>query len=365
MDADRPHCFIRNLGAFLIAARKLPPQPGAGLYLKWGAAPSGAHTHRAVTVSRAHRAEGCWNARFPTRDGLQRGTDFAASTSQPSAHLSAGGLGAPRHGEERSREGRAARGRRRVASPPRGALPAHARPAPPPRAAPSPSSSRSRSPAVAMSFLFGSRSSKTFKPKKNIPEGSHQYELLKHAEATLGSGNLRMAVMLPEGEDLNEWVAVNTVDFFNQINMLYGTITDFCTEESCPVMSAGPKYEYHWADGTNIKKPIKCSAPKYIDYLMTWVQDQLDDETLFPSKIGVPFPKNFMSVAKTILKRLFRVYAHIYHQHFDPVIQLQEEAHLNTSFKHFIFFVQEFNLIDRRELAPLQELIEKLTSKDR
>lgn len=76
------------------------------------------------------------------------------------------------------------------------------------------------------------------------------------------------------------------VDFFNQINMLYGTITEFCTEESCPVMSAGPKYEYHWADGLTVKKPIKCSAPKYIDYLMTWVQDQLDDETLFPSKIG-------------------------------------------------------------------------------
>lgn len=56
----------------------------------------------------------------------------------------------------------------------------------------------------------GSRSSKTFKPKKNIPEGSHQYELLKHAEATLGSGNLRQAVMLPEGEDLNEWIAVNS-----------------------------------------------------------------------------------------------------------------------------------------------------------
>lgn len=151
----------------------------------------------------------------------------------------------------------------------------------------------------------GSRSSKTFKPKKNIPEGTHQYELMKHAAATLGSGNLRLAVMLPEGEDLNEWVAVNSkfstshppkptnhdftlsaVDFFNQINMLYGTITEFCTEDSCPIMSAGPKYEYHWADGHTVKKPIKCSAPKYIDYLMTWVQDQLDDETLFPSKIG-------------------------------------------------------------------------------
>lgn len=60
-------------------------------------------------------------------------------------------------------------------------------------------------------FLCSSnRASKTFRPKKNIPEGSHQYELLKHAEATLGSGNLRQAVMLPEGEDLNEWIAVNS-----------------------------------------------------------------------------------------------------------------------------------------------------------
>lgn len=79
---------------------------------------------------------------------------------------------------------------------------------------------------------------------------------------------------------------------------------------------------------------------------------------------GVPFPKNFLSMAKTILKRLFRVYAHIYHQHFPEVVQLGEEAHLNTSFKHFIFFVQEFNLIERRELAPLQELIDKLTAKE-
>jgi len=214
-----------------------------------------------------------------------------------------------------------------------------------------------------MSFLFGSKNNKTFKPRKSIPEGTHQYDLLKHAEATLGSGNLRNAVMLPEGEDLNEWIAVNTVDFFNQINMLYGTITDHCTEASCPVMSAGPKFEYLWADGTSVKKPIKCSAPKYIDYLMTWVQEQLDDETLFPSQIGVPFPKNFVTIAKTMLKRLFRVYAHIYHQHFPHVVNLGEEAHLNTSFKHFIYFVQEFNLIEKRELTPLAELIERLINK--
>ncbi len=35
-------------------------------------------------------------------------------------------------------------------------------------------------------------------------------QLKRYAEATLGSGNLRAAVVLPEGEDLNEWLAVNS-----------------------------------------------------------------------------------------------------------------------------------------------------------
>ena len=110
-----------------------------------------------------------------------------------------------------------------------------------------------------------------------------------------------------------------------------------------------------------VKIPIKCSAPRYIDYLMTWIQDQIDDEALFPSKIGVPFPRNFISIAKLILKRLFRIYAHVYHQHFKEVVMLGEEAHVNTSLKHFVYFVQEFNLIESKELAPLHQLIGRLT----
>ncbi len=142
--------------------------------------------------------------------------------------------------------------------------------------------------------------------------------------------------------------------------MLYGTITEFCTDQTCAVMSAGQKYEYHWADGQSIKKPIKCSAPRYIDYLMNWIQSQIDNEAVFPSAIGVPFPKGFQNIAKTILKRLFRVYAHVYYEHLGQVVQLKEEAHLNTSFKHFVCFIQEFNLVEKKELAPLQELIDRL-----
>ncbi|RVW44099.1 MOB kinase activator-like 1A [Vitis vinifera] len=185
-------------------------------------------------------------------------------------------------------------------------------------------------------------------------------QLQKHIDATLGSGNLREAVRLPPGEDPNEWLAVNTVDFFNQVNILYGTLTEFCTASICPTMSAGPKYEYRWADGVTIKKPIEVSAPKYVEYLMDWIETQLDDESIFPQKLGAPFPNNFQDVVKTIFKRLFRVYAHIYHSHFQKIVSLKEEAHLNTCFKHFVLFTWEFRLIDKGELAPLYDLIESI-----
>lgn len=46
------------------------------------------------------------------------------------------------------------------------------------------------------------------------------------------------------------------------------------------------RYEYRWADGVQIKKPIEVSAPKYVEYLMDWIESQLDDESIFPQKLG-------------------------------------------------------------------------------
>ena len=53
-----------------------------------------------------------------------------------------------------------------------------------------------------------SAKNKTFKPVKN--HDNKRAKLSEYAKATLGSGNMRSAVMLPKGEDLNEWLAVNT-----------------------------------------------------------------------------------------------------------------------------------------------------------
>ena len=54
-----------------------------------------------------------------------------------------------------------------------------------------------------------------FKPQRTT-KGTTSYQLRQFAEATLGSGSLRKAVKLPEGEDLNEWLAVNGMSSVKQ-----------------------------------------------------------------------------------------------------------------------------------------------------
>lgn len=94
---------------------------------------------------------------------------------------------------------------------------------------------------------------------------------------------------LRQTESRLAWCLV-AVDFFNQISIMYSILGEFCTTESCPIMSAGPRYEYHWADGETVKKPIRVSASEYVELLMNWVQRKLEDDRIFPSKIGMPPP---------------------------------------------------------------------------
>jgi MOB kinase activator 1 len=118
-------------------------------------------------------------------------------------------------------------------------------------------------------------------------------------------------------------------------------------------MNAGEKYEYHWCDGIQYKKPVCIPALEYMQNLMLWCGQTLSSLSLQPLPVQ-------LATFKVIFKRLFRVYAHIYYAHFDQIVQLELEAHFNTSFRHFMLFVQEFSLIEPKELAPLAQLAEKL-----
>lgn len=152
------------------------------------------------------------------------------------------------------------------------------------------------------------------------------------------------------------WISINIVEFYNQLSMLYGTVIPFCTKESCPLTTAGHDYTYRWADGKVYKKPVDLPACEYIGLLMDWVDEQISPLL----NENADFPKNFDALSKKIFQRLFRIYAHCYHHHLEKMKEIGVLPYWNTSFRQFIFFSKEFDMIPQRQLDPLQVIIEKI-----
>lgn len=140
---------------------------------------------------------------------------------------------------------------------------------------------------------------KTFRPRKRFEPGTQRFELYKKAQASLKSGlDLRSVVRLPPGENIDDWIAVHVVDFFNRINLIYGTMAERCSETSCPVMAGGPRYEYRWQDERQYRRPAKLSAPRYMALLMDWIEGLINDEDVFPTRVGEYRPAGTSGLAR-------------------------------------------------------------------
>mmetsp|Transcript_16465 Transcript_16465/g.28746 ORF Transcript_16465/g.28746 Transcript_16465/m.28746 type:complete len:223 (+) Transcript_16465:40-708(+) len=210
-----------------------------------------------------------------------------------------------------------------------------------------------------MSLFKKSTGKSTLKPVKSQAT-DRRATLSNYTKRTLGSGNLRAAVKVPEGEDVNEWIAANTVDFYNELSLLYGLAADDAKRFTKPGEGFPPNFEYRWADSAT-KKALRVSSPEYVDYVMTWIEDQIDNEEIFPVSEAQPFPDDFRDYILDIFKKMFRIFAILYHQHFTVIEDLGAAAHLNTCFKHFMFFMFEFDLApENKEILALEGPVDRL-----
>ncbi|XP_064112044.1 MOB kinase activator-like 2 isoform X2 [Macrobrachium nipponense] len=174
-------------------------------------------------------------------------------------------------------------------------------------------------------------------------------------ERKIPETDLRQLVELPPGLGYEEWLASHTIDFFQHINLLYGTVIEYCTMSGCPDMTGPTTRQYLWFDEKG--KKTRVAAPQYVDYVMTFTQKTINDESIFPTKFENDFPVSFESIVKKIHRLLFHVLAHLYHSHFREMVLLNLHAHLNCIFAHFILFNERFRLIDEKETEVLKDLV--------
>lgn len=221
---------------------------------------------------------------------------------------------------------------------------------------PTAAATASSSGAVGASASASTTSVDTTASRTSVGNQRPLFMCQPYVRTSLVKGSFQTIVTLPKYVDLGEWIALNLFEFFTYLNQFYGVLAEFVTPHTCPTMNAGPGVDYLWIDAD--KKAVRLPANQYIDYTLSWISQKFDDQTLFPTQQGVPFPAHFMGVTKNIYRQMFRIFAHIYHNHFDKIIHLSLEAHWNSFFAHFVSFGKTFDLADPSDLAPLAQLID-------
>lgn len=171
-------------------------------------------------------------------------------------------------------------------------------------------------------------------------------------------GSFKTIVQLPKYVDIAEWIALNVFELYTNLIQFYGVVSEYVTPEAYPTMNVGSKVDYLWSDANNMQ--LALPASQYIDLAFAWIENKINDKSMFPTQSGMPFPQNFLRDVQGIMTQMFRIFAHIYHYHFDKIAHLSLEAHWNSFFAHFISFAKEFNLLDRPEMYPLEALVENL-----
>jgi len=210
-------------------------------------------------------------------------------------------------------------------------------------------------------------SSGTFQPMKHR-SGTLRDRLHAYTKRTLGAGgSIEEAVALPPGESCAGWVAVHAVDFYNDVSTIWAVMANDPFLSSFGPGEGFPSgVEYRWSEGTGRNvTTVSVSAPVYIEKVLEWIADQMNDETRFPDdddeeSLLVFQSPQFAALCGQIFRRIFRVYGIIYASFFGTLEALGMAPHLNTCFKHFMFFCTEFGLLPDKEIEPLDVLVKPI-----
>lgn len=70
------------------------------------------------------------------------------------------------------------------------------------------------------------------------------------------------------------------------------------------------------------------------------------------------FPETFETDIRNLYRQMFRCYAHVYHGHWLDFYHIGAYKELNTCFIHFVNVGRLFDLLETKDVVPMQPLID-------
>ncbi|OAQ85138.1 protein kinase activator (Mob2) [Purpureocillium lilacinum] len=196
-------------------------------------------------------------------------------------------------------------------------------------------------------------------------------------------GNPMTLIVRPEIVDPGEWLWLNSIECYQVSYKLSRNQNEMVFLFAAPRIVRKCRRSFTWLDQNAI--PVKLSAHHHITLTLRWMTKKIEDETLFPtdprgavsalySRVAREanlaadsreewlgrrsgFPKQFDITCQLMFRQMFRIYAHLYWNHFTDLYHLGLEKELNSCFSHFLLAATTHSMLRQHDLEPMQDLI--------
>lgn len=163
---------------------------------------------------------------------------------------------------------------------------------------------------------------------------------------------------MPTGETCSSWIALHVIDFLEVIQTLWAV----ASEDKKYILSGQgfpPGFNFTLS-GKDINVSSSVSAPVYIEEVLYWIEAEImnDDSNFFSDDDNDQYDATSSSALyNKIYVYLFHVYAILFSTYQETFQDYGMIVHLNSTFKHFIFFCTQFELLPEQEVECLMEYV--------
>ncbi|CAL6041145.1 Mob1-like_protein [Hexamita inflata] len=169
--------------------------------------------------------------------------------------------------------------------------------------------------------------------------------------ATITQAN--QTITCPPQIDANDFISYQLCEFVEQTEAFFNIVKEECNSAAtCDIMQAGLRNSYYLWD-TDSKQNVKASC--YCEKVLVWTTQQLQNEQLFAETENLP--KDFLKQVKKIYQRVFRVWAHIYVNHYANLIKQGCDVLFQQALMQLIEFCSKYQLLEQEDLDPVKSVL--------
>ena len=173
------------------------------------------------------------------------------------------------------------------------------------------------------------------------------------------------AVEAPAGCEEDLWIDIHVVEAFNDLHALWEQVglDEKCREKCGENPPTAGDRTYAWDPDSDDDDTIVAWDLPAADYVARTFESftrASRDRAVFPDEDGGAFPAGFRPGTRKACGRLLKCWMHLYHNHFSAVAEAGRADAANACFKRFLTIALRYELVDRAELAPIEDLAQSL-----